>query len=142
VGQVDPGHGRPGRDERRVSPIVLDSGALVALEKRKAKAVALLAELVAQRRGAHVPAGVVAQVWRGTQRQHAIARLLRTRAVRVAPLSEDIALRVGVLLGATRTRDIVDGHVALIARALGATVVTSDPDDIGRLDPTVRLERI
>jgi len=125
-----------------VSTIVLDSGALVALEKRKAKAVALLAELVAQHRGAHVPAGVVAQVWRGTPHQHAITRLLRTRAVRVASLSEDIALRSGVLLGTTRTRDIVDAHVALLARALGATVVTSDPDDISRLDPTLRLERI
>jgi predicted nucleic acid-binding protein len=125
-----------------VSTVVLDAGALVALEKRTVKAVALLAELVAHRQAAHVPAGVVAQVWRGTSRQHAIARLLRTRAVRVAPLSEDIALRVGVLLGTTHTRDVVDGHVALLARALGATVVTSDPDDIGRLDPTLRLERI
>lgn len=125
-----------------MSRVVLDAGALVALEKRKAKAVALLAELVAQRHAAHVPAGVVAQVWRGTPQQYAIARLLRTRAVRVAPLSEDIALRVGVLLGTTRTRDTVDAHVALLARALGATVVTSDPDDIGRLDRTLRLERI
>lgn len=125
-----------------MTTVVLDSGALVALEKRKAKVVALLAEVVAQRQAAHVPAGVVAQVWRGSPNQHALARLLRSRAVRIAPLSEDIALRIGVLLGTTRTRDVVDAHVALLARALGATVVTSDPDDIARLDRTLRIERV
>jgi predicted nucleic acid-binding protein len=113
---------------------VLDSGAFIALERRDARALALVAELVAGRQTAHVPAGVVAQVWRGSPRQHAMIRLLRTGVVRTESMSEEIALRVGLLLAAAGTTDVVDAHVVLLARKLSALVVTSDPDDLDRLD--------
>jgi hypothetical protein len=37
----------------------------------------------------------------------------------------------------SETTDIVDPSVALLARRLRATVVTSDPEDIARLDPSI-----
>ena len=72
-------------------------------------------------------------------RQHALIRLLRTGAVRVESMSEEIALRIGLLLAAAGTRDVVDAHVVLLARKLNALVVTSDPDDLARLDSALDL---
>lgn len=119
--------------------VVLDTGALIALEGRKGRALALAAELLSGRREAHVPTGVVAQVWRGSSRQHSMIRLIRTGAVRSDPMTEDVALRIGLLLASSGTRDVVDGHVALLARKLNASVITSDPDDIAKLDPALEL---
>ena len=122
-----------------MKPVVLDTGALIALERRDHRALALFEEIVAGRAVAHVPAGVLAQVWRGSARQHAIGRLLRAEALRVHPLSESVAYRVGLLLGASHTADVVDAHCALLGRALSGIVVTSDPEDLRRLDPSVEL---
>jgi hypothetical protein len=49
------------------------------------------------------------------------------------------ATRVGVLLAASRTADITDAHVVLCARRNGDPVLTTDPDDLHHLDPTLRL---
>lgn len=119
--------------------LVLDTGALIALERRDDRLVSLARRMAAGEVAAHVPSGVVAQCWRGSARQQPIARLLRSRAVSVDPLTEDLAFRLGVLLARSRTADVVDGHVALLARRLRATVVTSDPTDIAALDPTLTL---
>ncbi|MGH4026607.1 MAG: PIN domain-containing protein [Pseudonocardiaceae bacterium] len=125
-----------------MTTVVLDTGALIALERRDTRLLALADELHRQRQVAHVPTGVVAQTWRGSARQHAVVRLLRAQAVRVDPLSEDVAYQLGILLGSSGTTDVVDAHVALLARRLRATVLTSDPDDVAALDPTLTLVRI
>ncbi len=117
--------------------VVLDAGAMIALGRRDTRMLALVDELHGARRIGYVPAGVVAQIWRGSARQHAPARLLRAGAVRVDPLSEDVAYRLGLLLAKSGTSDVVDAHVALLARRLQATVLTSDPDDLKALDPTL-----
>ena len=80
---------------------------------------------------------MVTQTWRGSACQHATVRLLRAGAVRVDPLLEDVAYRLGLLLAKSGTSDVVDAHVALLARRLQATVLTSDPDDLTALDPTL-----
>ncbi len=96
-------------------------------------------EVVRSRVAAHVPAGVVAQVWRGSPRQHPITLLLRADALQVHALDERVAYRIGLLLGASGTVDVVDAHVAMLGRSLGALVVTSDPDDLRRLDPDLQI---
>lgn len=122
--------------------IVLDTGALIAVERRDPRLLALLAELVSARVSAHVPAGVVAQVWRGSPRQHAIVKLLSTEAVRIHALTEAMAYRIGLLLASSGTSDVVDAHVALLGRSLAARVLTSDPDDLARLDPKLDVVRV
>jgi predicted nucleic acid-binding protein len=122
-----------------VTVVVLDAGAMIALERRDTRMLALVDELHGARRTGYVPAGVVAQTWRGSARQHAIVRLLRAGAVRVDPLSEDVAYRLGLLLANSGTSDIIDAHVALLARRLHAKVLTSNPDDLTALDPTLTL---
>lgn len=113
--------------------VVLDTGALLALEKRVPRLVALADEIVRHRMTAYVPAGVVAQAWRGTQRQHAIHVLLRSNALRVVPLDEAEARAVALLLAQRGGSDVVDGHVALVATRTRGPVLTSDPADIRQL---------
>ncbi len=119
--------------------VVFDAGALIALERRDRRMLALMRELIGGKRSAHVPAGVVGQVWRGSPRQQPVIRMLRTEAVRIHPLGESIAYRIGLLLAASKTADVVDAHVAILARSLSAVVLTSDPEDIVRLDATLEV---
>lgn len=111
--------------------LVLDAGALLAVERGDRDVVALLKrELLASR----VPlthGGVVAQVWRGgSGRQAQLARLLP--GIDVAPLDDALGRRAGVLLGRARAADAVDAAVIAIA-ADGDIVLTSDPDDLSGL---------
>lgn len=122
-----------------MSSLVFDTGALIALERRDARIIALAGRVTAGTVTAYVPVGVVAQSWRGSARQQPIARLLRTRTLTIDPLTEDLAFQLGVLLARTGSADVVDAHVALLARRLRAVVVTSDPDDIAALDPGLDL---
>ncbi|MHB1501012.1 MAG: PIN domain-containing protein [Candidatus Dormibacteria bacterium] len=94
---------------------------------------------VADERLLHVPAGVVAQVWRDGARQARLAHLVGSTSLEVASLDVAEAQATGALCGLTRTSDIVDASVALLARRLRATVVTSDPEGIQRLDATLSV---
>lgn len=85
----------------------------------------------------HTPAAVVAQVWRDGRRQARIARLLGSGAVNVTLLDQPEAQAVGVLCERSRTSDVVDASVALVARRHAAKVLTSDPDDLLRVDPAL-----
>jgi hypothetical protein len=109
---------------------LLDAGALIAVDRRDRKVLARLD--VAQREGVPVRTGatVVAQVWRDGSQQANLARLLA--GVDVLPLTSDQARRVGELLGATGTTDVVDAHVAVLAEPADR-VLTSDEEDVKRL---------
>jgi predicted nucleic acid-binding protein len=122
-----------------MTSVVLDSGALIALERRVDRVMAMISALLGNGTPTYVPAGVLAQVWRGSPRQQPLARLLRDRSVRIEPLSDQIARQIGQLLAAKGTSDVIDGHVAFLARHQGAAVMTSDPKDIQALDPTLQL---
>jgi predicted nucleic acid-binding protein len=142
MGSIGAGH-RDVRGVRRgMTSAVLDAGALIALERRDVRMLALADELLAHRSVGYIPAGVIAQVWRGSPRQHPIVRLLAAQAMRVDAMTEETALRVGMLLAASSTSDVVDGHVALLARRLNAPVITSDPEDIAVLDGSLRIQRL
>ena len=47
-----------------------------------------------------------------------------------------------MLLAATRTADIADAHVVVCARRARQTIVTSDADDLRRIDPHASLLEI
>lgn len=114
-----------------MSALVLDTGALIAVERYDRSMWAILTE--ARERGTVtvVPATVLAQAWRGGPRSAPIARLLE--ACTVEQLDEQRAKRVGVRLAARGKGDIVDAHVVCCASDHQAAVVTSDPDDISAL---------
>ena len=60
----------------------------------------------------------------------------------IVALDADDARRVGLLLAASGITDVVGAHVAVCALRRGGTVLTSDPDDIETLAPTVPVHRV
>ena len=117
--------------------LTLDSGALIAFEREDRTMVALVRRAKERKGRLAVPAGVLAQVWRDGRKQARLACLLGSSLVDVAPLDDAGARRAGQLCGATGTSDVVDASVVLIAQQRGDVVVTSDPEDIRRLDPSL-----
>ena len=114
-----------------MSSLILDAGALVAVEQGNRAMIARLR--AAQQHGLDLRSNamVVAQVWRDRHgRQAGLAQMLR--AVDVRAVSPDDGRRAGVLLGMTGTSDPVDATVVLLASP-GDRIVTSDPHDLAAL---------
>jgi len=108
--------------------LVLDSGALIALERnaramwRRYKAAHLAGEVPASH------GGVVGQVWRGRgPRQALLAKALA--GVDVRPLDNALGRAAGELLALGKSHDVIDAALALLAED-GDLIVTSDPEDL------------
>jgi hypothetical protein len=114
-----------------VSALILDAGALVAVDRGDRAMIARLR--AAQRHGMDLRSNamVVAQVWRDSHgRQANLAQLLRAVDVRaVRPQDGRLA---GALLGKAGTSDPIDATVVLLASP-GDRVMTGDPKDLTRL---------
>jgi PIN domain-containing protein len=122
-----------------VSGFVLDAGALIGYERDRRQPVALVQRALERNMRLTVPAGVVAQVWRNGTRQAVLAQLLNSDVVDTVVLDDVEARLAGQLCGVSGTANVVDASVVVAAQRLGATVVTSDPDDLRRLDPSLVL---
>lgn len=123
-----------------VTGLTLDTGALLALDQPR-KSVLMQARLdETRRRGGSicVPAGAVAQAWRSSP-QVRLARLLKSPDVDIAIVTLSVARAVGSICGTSGHEDVTDVHVALCARERRHAVVTSDPDDFARIDPTLAI---
>jgi hypothetical protein len=111
--------------------LVLDAGALVAVERANRDVVALIKRERLAGRAPVTHGGVIGQVWRGGfGRQALLARLLP--ALEVTPLDDNLGRRAGVLLGRAKTSDVIDGAIVLLASD-DDEILTSDPDDIRKL---------
>ena len=114
-----------------MTTLVLDAGALVAVERNDRATVARLTAAARHGIGLRTNAMVLAQVWRdGRGRQASLARFLR--AVDVRALVEEDGRSAGALLGRSGTSDPIDATVVLMA-APGDRILTSDPEDIRHL---------
>jgi hypothetical protein len=111
--------------------LVLDSGALIALERNDR---AMWRRLKSALLGGSVPVthgGVVGQAWRGAGPRHAaLSRALAATEVR--PLDEALGRAAGELLGRTGGADVVDAALVALAED-DDLIVTSDPRDLERL---------
>jgi predicted nucleic acid-binding protein len=115
--------------------IVLDAGALVALDRGARAIWADLRTAASAGIDVVVPAAVVAQVWRGSARQ---ARLAMALEGSVIASFDEVARTAGELCGAARTSDVVDASVALAAVPGSVThLYTSDPADLRHLLATL-----
>lgn len=126
----------------RTSAVVLDAGALIAFEKADPKMRALCREALATGARLVIPAGVVGQVFRDSARQVRVRALLNGRTSEVVALDQPLAEASGILCGRTKTSDVIDASVALVAKRERAVVLTSDVMDLRRLDPMLVLERV
>jgi predicted nucleic acid-binding protein len=117
--------------------LVLDTGALIAIERGDRATAAIIEVARQQHRAVIVPAGVVGQAWRGAGRQARLARLLGAQGVVVEPLTDARARAAGVLCGKAGTSNVIDASVVLAARRRRATVLSSDRGDLEALDPSI-----
>jgi predicted nucleic acid-binding protein len=119
--------------------VTLDTGALIALESGSRRMAVLVEEALASGSEVVIPAGVVAQAWRGGAAQARIARLLRASVTLIVALDQRQALRIGARCAAAGVTDVIDISVALCARDRDHAVVTSDPGDIRAADPSLMV---
>jgi hypothetical protein len=116
-----------------------DAGALIALDRSDRRVLAILARAAELGMRITIPATALAQAMRSPARQSRLSRLIRDPLTDVVNLDGAGATAVGLLLARTRTADIVDAQVVLCAQKAGQPVMTSDADDLRRLDPALRL---
>lgn len=121
------------------SSIVLDAGALIAIEKGDRRVLALCSIAASDGRSIVVPAGVVGQVWRHGTRQTQIARIIGADGTTVDPLDLAVGRLAGAYCGRAGTNDVIDATVVIAARQHRAKIVSSDRDDLLRLDPGVEV---
>ncbi|GAB4199134.1 MAG: hypothetical protein OHK0013_09010 [Sandaracinaceae bacterium] len=111
--------------------LILDAGALLALERGDREVLAMLKSELALGRVPRTHGGVVGQVWRGgTGKGARLAQVLP--GLRILPLDEALGRRAGLLLARARTSDVVDAALVLLA-VDGDTILTSDPEDLAKL---------
>ena len=106
--------------------LVLDAGALIALDRNERP---MWIRLKALQEAGELPVthgGVVGQVWRGGPRQARLAAAMAGTDVRA--LDDHLGRAAGELLAETRTSDVIDGALALVA-VDGDEIVTFDRDD-------------
>jgi predicted nucleic acid-binding protein len=121
-----------------VTTITLDTGALIALERRRQRIWKVLHRASAIGVLPVVPADVVAEWWRGRSdiREHILA------SVAVEPLTEALARLAGEAMAAVRGSTSVDAIVVASAARRADAIYTSDVGDLERLRtffPSVRI---
>ena len=120
----------------------LDAGALIAFEREDRRVIHRVAVALENSIRLAIPAGVVGQVWCDGKKQARLARLLKSPLVEIESLDDQRAREAGQLCGRAGTADVVDASVVLCAQRHGHTVLTSDADDLLRLDPDLDLEEV
>jgi hypothetical protein len=125
---------RADREGALLPGLVLDAGALQALEGRPIRMLVDLQRAYALGLPIRIPAGALAQSWRGGPRSAALARLLKQPCA-VVEVDERSARQIGEFVASLHLPrgvkpDIADAQVALVARATASLVWTSDPDDL------------
>jgi hypothetical protein len=107
--------------------LILDAGAMIAIERGDRWVAALVKVELAAGRVPVTHGAVVGQVWRDGARQARLARLLPS--LEVHPLDEALGRRSGALLARSGTADVVDAALVLLA-VDGDLILTSDAGDL------------
>ncbi len=118
--------------------MVLDTGALIALERRRQRMMAIVYAAKVGKVPLLVPGACLAEWWRGrTDDREAILAMMRVEH------TDDVLMKVtGEALAAVPRATLVDAMVMAVAARHGAAVYTSGFDDLSRLQrafPTVRV---
>ena len=119
--------------------LTYDAGALIAAERSDRRFWALHRRALERGIVPTVPAGVLAQGWRGGP-QAQMSRLLK--GCRIEYLDEAKARSAGAACAVAGCSDIVDASVVAGAAARADIVITSDPHDIEQLRAALRVELV
>jgi len=120
--------------------VTYDIGALVAADRGERRQWARHRALLARREVPCVPAPVLAQAWRGGNRQALLSRLLT--GCHVEALDDTRARAAGTLAARAATTDIVDACVVEGALRRHDLIISSDPGDLAAIAAAIssRLE--
>jgi predicted nucleic acid-binding protein len=120
----------------------LDTGALIALERRKQRAWHFIELAEKEDLELRAPADVLAEFWRGKRLFGPVATLVHG-GVQWIDVTPNLAKRAGrALADCGSGPSAVDALVATVAAAFGDVVLTSDPIDFARLSQHYRSLRI
>ncbi len=108
--------------------LVLDAGALIAVEKADRDVAAMIKQELLHGRAPLTHGGVVGQAWRGGagRQAHLALLLLALEDLREV---ETLGRAAGTLLVRSRRNDVIDAALVLIADD-GDLLLTSDPHDL------------
>jgi predicted nucleic acid-binding protein len=118
--------------------LTFDTGALIALERRRQRMREIVEFALLADQAITVPADVVAAWWRG----RTDVRDTILESVDVEPLTERLATVAGEALGSVEGATLVDAIVMASAASRGDIVYSRDVDDLERLRrhfPSVRV---
>lgn len=118
--------------------LTFDTGALIALERRRQRMARIYTTAVADGLIATVPAVVLSEWWRG----RSDVRDAILRGVRVEPIDDELAKIAGEALSVVAGSTAIDALVMASAARRGDVVYTSDFGDLDRLRvhfPAVRV---
>ncbi len=118
--------------------ITLDTGALIAIERRKQRALRIFKQAVEDDMLMVIPSVVVAEWWRA--RTDVRDALLRSALIEHT--DDELVKIAGLAQAAVRKATTVDALVMASAARRGGVVYTSDVDDLERLRaffPAVRV---
>jgi predicted nucleic acid-binding protein len=121
--------------------LTFDTGALIALERRRQRISRVYTTAVEDGLIVTVPAAVITEWWRG----RSDVRETILRGVRIEPMDVSLAKAAGEALSAVPGATVVDALVMASAARRGDIVYTSDFDDMDRLRsyfPSVRILRV
>lgn len=118
--------------------LTFDTGALIALERRRQRISRAYTTAVADGLIVTVPAVVLSEWWRG--RSDVRDRILR--GVRVEPVDAELGKISGEAMCAVRGSTVVDSLVMASAARRGDVVYTSDFDDMERLRSYFPMVRV
>ncbi len=111
--------------------MIIDAGPLITdAQKVNSRLWAIIKRAAERGDELHTTHPVLAQVWREPARQANLARALRYFEAHAL----DDSMTVGRRLKASATSDVVDAHLVVVAEQLGTFILTSDPDDMRKLN--------
>lgn len=120
----------------------LDTGAFIALQRRKRRAWHFVELASLEGLELRAPADVLTEFWRGTPLIRPLSTLIED-GVAWVDTTPHLAKRAGKALADAGTGPTaVDALVATVAAAFGDVVLTSDPDDFERLTRHFRGLRV
>lgn len=117
--------------------LTYDTGALIAAERSDRRVWALHRRALERGIVPIVPAGVLAQGWRGGPPAQ-MSRVLS--GCRIEAFDESRARSAGAACAVSGSSDVVDAAVVVGAAARGDIVVSSDPEDLRRLRIALGVE--
>ncbi len=113
--------------------LTLDTGAFIALERRKRRAWRFVELAAADDLALRAPSAVLVELWRGSPRSKAVSKLIDS-GIEWIDTTPRLAMRAGeALRDHAGEASVVDALVATVAAVFGDIVLTSDVGDFTQL---------